>query len=133
MRKLIIYFLFVAYGCATAPPSQPVSKNIVQKNNDKEEYEITIIDNNFDRWMLTNGKPVNFYDRQYYRSKNAFYATSWNSKVSERGRYNARNYPFEEPINYNPAIDYGLDVDYKLFWYFKYIESVFGRRYNFPN
>jgi hypothetical protein len=112
-----------------SPPTQHVSKNIVQKDKDKDEYEVTIIDNNFDRWFLTNGKPVNFYSREYYRSKNIFYVSSWNSKVTQR----YRNSPFEEPINYDPSIDYGLDVDYKLFWYFKYIEDVYGRRYGFPN
>jgi hypothetical protein len=83
--------------------------------------------------MLTNGKPASFYSREYYRNKNVFYASAWNSKVTERTRYNSRNYPFEEPIDYNPTIDYGLEVDYKLFWYFKYIENVYGRRYHFPN
>ncbi len=133
MRKFIVLIILSLAGCAYKGPANhtPVSKQIVQKQENKEEYEITIIDPNFDRWFLAHAKPVEFYQEGYYRTKNISYVSAWNAKVSQRGLYGSRNYPFEEMINYNPSEDYGIDVNYRLFWYFKYIEDVYGRRYNF--
>jgi hypothetical protein len=32
----------------------------------------------------------------------------------------------ESYIDYRPNIDYGIEVNRKLFWYFKYVKSKYG-------
>ncbi|MEM6845838.1 MAG: DUF6146 family protein [Bacteroidota bacterium] len=110
-------------GSSSRDRTQP---NIVQP--EEEEYEVLIIDQNFDRWILTNGQPIGFYSPQYYEQKNRQYVASWNEKV---GRFGG-NSPFQNIINYDYSEDYGIELNYQLFWYFKYIEDLYGRRYNFP-
>lgn len=111
------------FGSSSRDRTQP---NIVQP--EEEEYEVLIFDNNFDRWMQTNGRPVGFYSPQYYEQKNRQYVAAWNEKV---GRFGG-NSPFQNIINYDYSEDYGVEVNYQLFWYFKYVEDLYGRRYNFP-
>jgi hypothetical protein len=31
-------------------------------------------------------------------------------------------------INYQPQIDYGIDVNRKLYWYFRFVEDYYGIR-----
>lgn len=107
--------------------------NIIQPvEGEDDEYEITIIDTDFDRWFSINGRPANFYSLSYYEQKNRLYVAAWNEKVGQQAFYNSLYYPFTQYIDYNPATSYGLEVNYKLFWYFKYIEDVYGRRFGFP-
>jgi len=135
MKKLLIILsVFVLAGCASgnyAPGDRgPVGDNIVIPQEDGEEYEIIIMDNGFDRWFQTNARPPDFYSLNYYENKNQMYVTSWNQNVSRFAGYT--NSPFENRIDYQANEDYGMEVNYKLFYYFKYIENMFGRRFNFP-
>jgi hypothetical protein len=106
--------------------------NVIQPGEEGDEYELLIFDNNFDRWFTTNGRPATFYSPYYYAQKNRIYVQAWNEKVDQQGFYRSANYPFEQRINYDNSIDYGVELNYQLFWYFKYIENVYGRRYDFP-
>lgn len=124
MKKLIYWvFPFVFFGCAydTAPPMS-VSGNIIQEKNE-EEHEIVVLDPGFQNWMISNAKPVGFYSLNYYETRNAYYVSVWNQKArSPRG-------PITNEINYDVNERYGLEVNYQLFWYFKYMESIYGRRF----
>nr|WKN35148.1 DUF6146 family protein [Tunicatimonas sp. TK19036] len=132
MKSLGYIMLFFLISAACAPSYTSSSRDRTQPNivqpEDEEEYEVLIIDPDFDRWFQTNGRPVGFYSEQYYAQKNRQYVASWNEKV---GRYGG-NSPFQNIINYDYSEDYGIELNYQLFWYFKYIENAFGRRYNFP-
>lgn len=134
MNKLLLIFTMIAIvSCGSVRNMTPVSKgpNMMIKQDGKEEYEITIIDPDFDTWFATNSKPANYYPLSYYEQKNRQYVLTWNERVDEQAYYPLDNYPFENRINYDPTIDYGLEVNYKLYYYFKYIESIYGRRYDF--
>jgi len=56
---------------------------------------------------------------EYYRSKNSLAASTWNSYYNS-GRYRRA---ISSDIPYNPSVDYGIEVNRKLYWYFKYIEE----------
>ncbi|MGB3587375.1 MAG: DUF6146 family protein [Tunicatimonas sp.] len=133
MKNLIYISAFLLLVSACSPSLNGSSSrdrtqpNIVQPENE-EEYELLIFDNNFDRWLQTNGRPINFYSPQYYEQKNRQYVAAWNDNV---GRYSG-NSPFENIINYDYSEKYGVELNYQLFWYFKYVEDLYGRRYNFP-
>lgn len=122
--------LFLATACAprlSAPLKTP-SDNLVIQNDEEEEYELIIIDPQFQTWFMTHGQPVNYYSKQYYEAKNRVYVTSWNEIFLRTGGRG----PFENRINYDFSEDYGVQLNYELFWYFRYVESRFGRRYGFP-
>ena len=120
-------------GGGMANVDRPASPNLVSnENGDEEEYELIIIDPGYQSWKATNARPVGFYSPSYYESWNERYVAAWNDKVNQQAYYNSANYPFENKIEYNPNIDYGLELNYELFWYFRYIHNLYGARYNFP-
>ncbi|UII31568.1 DUF6146 family protein [Fulvivirga ulvae] len=135
MRLLtLVLATFIISGCqsyqGTGTKSQ--GSNILSKAENDDEYELTIIDSGYDRWFSINRRPINYHTLSFYEQQNARYVRAWNEKVSQQGRYNTINYPFENRINYDPSIDYGLELNYQLYNYFRYIEDTYGNRYNFP-
>ncbi len=132
MKRAIRYIFLIViflYGCAVQQNYAPrvVGDNVVLQD-EEEEYELIILDNGFYSWFVTNSRPVSFYSLSYYEAKNQRYVTAWNSLYYQ---YGGRG-PFENQINYDFGTNYGLKLNYQLFWYFKYIESLYGNRYPFP-
>ncbi|AHM63571.1 hypothetical protein D770_26640 [Flammeovirgaceae bacterium 311] len=130
----ICFWLVVATACATgggARVDRPTSPNLIAQNGNEEEYELTIIDPGFQRWFSVNARPVNYYTPQHYEQRNRQYVIQWNALASQRGSYRTADFPFENQINYDQSTDYGLELNYELYWYFRYIESLYGSRYGF--
>lgn len=122
MKKIVIWLIsLLLLGCGQhISPHRSVSSNIIQETDD-EKHEIVILDPAFQSWFVSNAKPIGFYSLRFYESHNIRYVTSWNQKA--RNVYG----PITNEINYDPNEDYGLEVNYQLYWYFKYIESIYGR------
>lgn len=132
MRNLaILLFGILMFGCAGSVPvvDKPPSENLVIKNGDNEEHELLIIDPGFQSWFASYAKPVHYYSESYYEAQNRRYVRSWNELFLATGGSG----PFGNYINYDYSEDYGLALNYELFWYFKYIESQYGNRYDFPS
>ncbi|WP_224997396.1 DUF6146 family protein [Cesiribacter sp. SM1] len=135
--RLLAYisiWLLVATACASggvATVDKPASPNLVSPEGEEDEYELTIIDPGFERWFALHGRPVNYYTPTHYEQRNKQYVIQWNSLVSQRGSFGSADFPFENYIDYRMDTDYGLELNYELYWYFRYIESLYGRRYGF--
>ena len=133
MQKLVIIIatLIVSLHIYAIGPSdldsQLFSSDTISINQaDSTEYDIIIIETGYDNWILTNAKPKWYYTNDYYRNKNLFFVSDWNNRVIS----SMHRPPFEEQIMYNPNTDYGLDVNYKLYWYFKFMEHKYGIKLN---
>lgn len=86
---------------------------------DSTVRELIIIDPGFDSWLITQ-PPMDFYSKEYYRQWNIRYTTEWNRRYMS-GR---RNGLYESYIDYDPNVDYGLVINYRLYYYFKYFEET---------
>ena len=75
------------------------------------EYEI---------YLKTIARPESYYTESYYRSKNRIYSTIWNQRHSNPFSYNPNIYAVS--IDLNPNINYGLNFEYKLYNFFKFME-----------
>lgn len=96
-----------------------INKEEVVISNDSLEYKIVIIDQGFGTYLQSIAKPMWYYSESYYKTKNIFYVQEWNARVRAPYKYNTDIYEME--INYDSAIDYGLEVNYKLYHYFKFV------------
>lgn len=122
-----------AGGHRSTRSDMPVSPNLVNgQNEEEEEYELIIIDPGFATWFVSNARPINYYSPSYYETWNQQYVSAWNDKVNQAANYNTANYPFENRIEYNPSENYGVELNHELYWYFRYVQSLYGPRYNFP-
>ena len=114
---LALVFLF---GCGTSKKAATTKIDIVADSvpQDTVSYELIITDPGFEIWLTTNAKPMSFYSQKYYESKNLFFVNEWNN------RYNGGVNPelYESYIDYWPGVDYGLELNYRLFYYFLYFE-----------
>lgn len=86
---------------------------------DSIEYRLIIFDPGFDAWLAAQPSKQ-FYSKEYYEQRNRIYVLEWNHRyISDMG-----NNKYETYIEYNPNIDYGLDLNYRLYYYFRYFEET---------
>jgi len=125
MKNLIffIFILLLVWSCSTTQKTGTSDKN-TSVQIDSTEYEITIIDTEFETWYLMNFTPSKDYSNEYYRSRNLIGVINWNDYYN-RGKYHRL---IENHIFYNSSVDYGIEVNRKLFWYFKFIEENYRIR-----
>jgi len=95
-------------------------QDTVRIENDDLEYEIIIIEPGFNSWLETVARPEGYYSQSYLESRNRVWVIEWNNRVLQPYTYNPNLY--EMQIDYDPTIDYGYEVNYKLFNYFIYFQ-----------
>lgn len=95
-------------------------------SSDVTEYEIIIIEPGFNFWLQSTARPEGFYSQTYLENRNQIYVSEWNRRVLQPQRYNPNLYELE--INYQPNINYGYDVNYKLYNYFIYFQRKYNQR-----
>ncbi|AEH02233.1 DUF6146 family protein [Lacinutrix sp. 5H-3-7-4] len=94
-------------------------------SSDKLEYDIIIIEPGFNTWLASRAQPKNYYSQNYLENKNQRYVIEWNTRVLRPQRYNPNLY--EMQIDYQPNIDYGYDVNYKLYNYFIFFQNQYNQ------
>jgi hypothetical protein len=126
---VVIYILslILIAGCA-------VKKDIVKIQdklgfNDSVQYELIVNEPGYDAWMATNSKPEWYHEKEYYRNWNFLYVTEFNFRVL----HSNSGHPFDEMINYDHRTDYGRDLEYNLYWYFKFIEYKYNTKLYFTS
>lgn len=125
--QYIILFLFgFLFFCCGSPTtlSNQIQKEIpVVIANDSLEYEIIIIEPGFNLFLQTVAQPEGFYSQVYLENKNLLYVSNYNTRVNQPFQYNPNIY--ENLIDYNSNVNYGYDVNYKLFNYFEFIQRKY--------
>jgi len=95
-------------------------------SNPDLEYEILIIEPGFNTWLATSAKPSGFYSKTFMETRNIEYVNIWNQRVNQY-RNNTKGL-YEMEIDYQPNIDYGYEVNYKLYNYFIYFQLTYKQR-----
>lgn len=98
----------------------------VEIKDEKTEYEIIIIEPGFNTWLLSIARPEGYYSQSFLENRNAILVMNWNQRVMQPNLYNPNLY--EMQINYDPNIDYGYEVNYKLYNYFVYFQRKYHQR-----
>ncbi|HLT32318.1 MAG TPA: DUF6146 family protein [Aquaticitalea sp.] len=135
--KTSIYLLVICgllIGCNTSNKAVQNSNRManmaeqdtVRIANDNLEYEIIIIEPGFNSWLATTAKPEGYHSQSYLENRNRIYVTEWNSRVLQPHRYNPKLY--EMQINYDSGVDYGYEVNYKLYNYFIYFQLTYKQQ-----
>jgi hypothetical protein len=122
--KQIIFWMGITVliaACSTQKGVVKVKSNDVENIvDDSLEYELETFDAKFETWYQLHNSPAMYRSQQYYENWNRQYVAAWN--------YNAmtgRRKSFFEPIvGYDSTVDYGFELNHKLFYYFMYVEHV---------
>lgn len=115
-------FLFFGLGQNIIAQDNPKKVEIIDPK-DSVEYEIIIFDAKFDVYLASIAKPMEFYSNDYYRSWNIRYVQVWNERHSNPLKYGDF---YESSIDYDASTDYGLELNYKLYNYFRFVEDEYN-------
>ncbi|MGZ5272794.1 MAG: DUF6146 family protein [Kaistella sp.] len=129
MKNLIIFLsIFFMVQCAPQNKMGSNSENpeLKPEKNDDGEWDLQVIDTQYDYYLNAIAKPMNMYSEAYLKSKNTFLVSEWNSYFYS-GKY--RNV-IESSIDYDPQENYGLKFEYKLYQVFAYVQWKYGLRMN---
>ena len=135
IMKNLMYALvfggFLIVGCGTQNKAVTTSDGVVKEEpvriaNDSLEYEVIIFDIGFNTYLNTIARPMSFYSNDYLKTRNSIYVIEWNNRARNPSRYSYNIY--ENIIDYQSNIDYGLEVNYKLFWYFQFAQRKYNMR-----
>ena len=88
---------------------------------DPVEYELIIFEIGFDNYLVSQ-PPKEFYAQHYYRNWNRQYAIEWNNRY----RVGPRQELFLWEIDYDYFTDYGIELEYKLYYFFLFFEDKYN-------
>ncbi|MEY8021932.1 DUF6146 family protein [Muriicola sp. SD30] len=103
--------------------SQP---DTVEISDPESNYEIIIIEPGFNVWLQSVARPPGYYSQSFLETRNRLYVIEWNNRVINNLQYDPNLYELQ--INYDPLIDYGYEVNYKLYNYFVYFQRKYNQR-----
>ena len=98
----------------------------VEINDEETEYEIIILEPGFNTWLLSIARAPGYYSQAFLENRNKIFVINWNQRVLNPFQFNPDLYQFQ--IDYDPNIDYGYDVNYKLYNYFIFFQRRFNQR-----
>ena len=116
---VIGFLLVVLCACSSQKDIVKIAPAKQVAVNDSTEYELLVFDPQFETWFQTNYSPAKDHSNEYYKSWNNQYVTDWNY------HYMAGHFPriYENYIDYDDSLNYGIDLNRKLYYYFRYVES----------
>lgn len=85
-----------------------------------KKYETIVIAPGFESFLATQ-QPKGFYSESSLKTTNALMVSEWNIRQKQPLVYDPKIY--EEQIDYDPKTDYGLDVEYILYMFFRFMEK----------
>ena len=123
--KRLIFFSGLIISAVFACKMQRQTVNIEYNQSEEEsrdsiEYSLETFDTKFETWYALHNSPSHYRAQQYYEGWNRIYVSAWNynATVPRKNRF------FEYIVGYDPTIDYGFELNHKLFFYFMYVEKV---------
>lgn len=128
MKKVVLLaFVFIAFLACTSQKqianSEETGKTVVVENEDSTEYELIVFDPAYETFLQTQPYPKWYYSNDYYQYWNYQYVIEWNYRYTNPEVYGDF---YENMIDYDLNVDYGLDLNYRLYQYFQFIEKQYG-------
>lgn len=107
-------------NCATNKTLTKQENTLTFEKNDEEEYDIIVLDAHYEMYLKSIARPMNFYSESYYKNRNQIYVNEWNLRHSQPFNYDPDFYALR--IDYEPTMDYGINLEYKLYNFFEFIK-----------
>ena len=130
MKNLILIIIFAIiplnFTAQSSPKNEKEDSAMKPEKNDDGEWELTVIDTQFDYFLNAIAKPISQYSESTLKSRNRMLVTEWNSYYTS-GKY--RNV-IESSIDYDPRENYGIKFEYKLYQVFAYVNWKYKLRMN---
>ncbi|MGC1516296.1 MAG: DUF6146 family protein [Maribacter sp.] len=134
---LLFFLILLVSNCGTTKDVLTISEeeknafdqvegDTIKITNEETEYEIIIIEPGFNFWLASVARPEGYYSQSFLENRNYIMVTEWNQRVLQPLRFNPNLYELQ--IDYRQNIDYGYEVNYKLYNYFIYFQRKYNQR-----
>jgi len=123
MKNLIFWLGAIVFilSCSVQRKAAKIESNDIETaEKDSVEYELETFDQKFETWYMLHDSPSEYRSQQYYEGWNQRYVSAWNYNAADP----RKSWFFEPVVGYDPSIDYGFELNHKLFYYFQYVENV---------
>lgn len=137
IASMLFIFVFTLMSCGASKEAVTITEDekvafkqtkgdTIHISNAETEYEIIIIEPGFNTWLQSIARPEGFHSQSFLESRNQIMVVNWNQRVLQPQRFSPNLYELQ--IDYRPNIDYGYEVNYKLFNYFVYFQRKYRQR-----
>ncbi|HLV14439.1 MAG TPA: DUF6146 family protein [Xanthomarina sp.] len=137
MKRILYLFLILGflYSCKSSKNTDLVSNkndaplvenDTVSIANNDLEYELIIIEPGYNLWLETQARPRGYYEQDFMETRNRQYVDAWNDRALKPLQYPSGLY--DSRIYYDPTVDYGYEVNYKLYNYFIYFQLTYKQQ-----
>jgi hypothetical protein len=113
---LIFLLIHITASALFANDTIKIAKS-AQPADDSVEYELVVFDPGYDAYLIMQ-PPKDFYSENYYKHWNELYVNEWNFRCMSIGKSTL----YETQIDYDQRVEYGIDLEYRLYYYFRYFE-----------
>ncbi|NLM92057.1 MAG: hypothetical protein GX168_03855 [Bacteroidales bacterium] len=123
LLMIVLLMAGFAAGCSSKrqlSATDGLTGNEAQAAQDTLEYELLIIDPAFETWYLRYQRPESYYSLEYLENWNRQLVMQWNSMVMRPGRPDCMPSNF---LDYDPSVSYGLTLNHKLYYYFRFTQQ----------
>lgn len=90
---------------------------VVETKEGLIDYDLAVLDLGYESFLAMQPS-ASSYSLNYLTNKNSHYVSVWNSRV-----INGNPDIYDMPIDYDSRTYYGLEFEYKLFMFFKFMED----------
>ena len=97
----------------------------IRIENDELEYEIIILEIGFNQWLVSQ-PPMTYWSLNVLEQRNRAYVFEWNQRAMNPTVWNPNLY--NQTIDYEPTVDYGLEVNYMLYMFFEFFQDKYRQR-----
>lgn len=126
----ILIILIILFSCSstnttvkTDVESSAAVNDTIRIANEELEYEIIILEVGFTNWLATQ-PPMGHYGLTYLENRNRRFVLEYNNRVyQDRTRQ-----LYEQEINYDQTIRYGLEVNFLLYNYFVFFQKKYNQK-----
>ncbi|MDD4109377.1 MAG: DUF6146 family protein, partial [Prolixibacteraceae bacterium] len=123
MKRFIIItgLIIFIFSCSVKKQTVKIEgTNAEVADQDSVEYVLETFDQKFETWYMLHNSPSQYRSQQYYEGWNRQYVSAWNYHATDPRRSSF----FESIVGYEATVDYGFELNHKLFYYFQYVENV---------
>jgi len=124
MKRTIFIWMLVLLASSATFAQEIAEKEATTDtvSSDSLTYNLLIEDIYFVQWYLLNFDASKDYTHEYYRLKNLAAAQAWND-LYLTGQYRD---VINAWLNYLPEVAYDMELDRRLYWYFRYVSTQYG-------
>jgi hypothetical protein len=95
--------------------------NADSTENDSVEYMLQVDELGYETYLLSQST-MSFYSKEYYKNWNNLYVNEWNNRC----RMGPNQELYDNEIYYDIFVDYGLELEYRLYYFFRFFENKYN-------